>query len=69
MKDAQDILTWSPQGRLHQVECMFALPPQSVYVFVVIAVLSPDAIEAVKQGGAIVGCKVFIGLFEKNFLF
>lgn len=26
----------------------------------------PDAIEAVKQGGAIVGCKVFIGLFEKK---
>lgn len=32
----QDVLTWSPQGRLHQVEY---------------------ALEAVKQGGATVGCK------------
>mmetsp|Transcript_15136 Transcript_15136/g.36629 ORF Transcript_15136/g.36629 Transcript_15136/m.36629 type:complete len:240 (+) Transcript_15136:267-986(+) len=32
----QDVLTWSPQGRLHQVEY---------------------AMEAVKQGGAAVGCK------------
>uniref|UniRef100_A0A7S0X3B0 Proteasome subunit alpha type n=1 Tax=Mantoniella antarctica TaxID=81844 RepID=A0A7S0X3B0_9CHLO len=32
----QDVLTWSPQGRIHQVEY---------------------AMEAVKQGGAAVGCK------------
>merc|ERR1711934_1342073 len=32
----QDILTWSPQGRLHQIEY---------------------AMEAVKRGGATVGCK------------
>jgi hypothetical protein len=66
-KDAQDILTWSPQGRLHQIECMFALP-RIVFMLLLLYFL-PDAIEAVKQGGAIVGCKVFIGLFEKNFLF
>ncbi|CAL6312348.1 unnamed protein product [Bathycoccus prasinos] len=41
----QDVLTWSPQGRLHQIEY---------------------ALEAVKQGGAVVGCKKKIFKIDNN---
>ena len=37
----QDVVTWSPQGRIHQIEY---------------------AMEAVKQGSAVVGLKVSSGL-------
>ncbi len=41
----QDVVTWSPQGRIHQIEY---------------------AMEAVKQGSAVVGLKVSSGLRLKT---
>jgi hypothetical protein len=48
----KDVLTWSPQGRLHQIECASKLK-SILFTFSL-----SDALEAVKQGGAVVGCKV-----------